>query len=260
MNNIPTSLLRVESDDSYDKLITATINERRKRFVAGYNESDIETPDINVTKKHYNNIQYASDNKRDCDLYADVPLDMLSRGNSSWHPNNSKVDISTFDIPVTPIELNLPHPPPPPPTLKRTFASERIPSETFADELLKKSKENLNRITIEREQKKVEFDKLVETRYNELMEFLTEKYYHKVVECLNFNAEKGKMEAFMNFEYDDFKANMPTMGKPREIQSKWLEEMKNPNSIFLKDKRALVGIHSDCWGNGAFTVQFKWYN
>ena len=254
MSNIPTPLLRVPSNKLYDKLIISPFDEKRKRFIAGYDESDVETPDINVTKKHYNNIQYASDNKRDCDLYTDVPLEMLSRGNSSWHPNNSK-----FDIPVTPIELNLP-PPPPPPSLKRTFASERIPSETFADELLKKSKENLNRITIEREQKKVEFDKLVETRYNELMEFLTEKYYDEVVSCLNFNAEKGKMEAFMNFEYDDFKANMPTMGKPREIQRSWLEEMKNPNSIFLKEKRPLVGIHCDCWGNGAFTVQFKWYN
>ena len=185
---------------------------------------------------------------------------MLSRGNSSWHPNNSKFDISTFDIPVTPIELNLPPPPPPPPTLKRTFASERIPSETFADELLKKSKENLNRITIEREQKKVEFDKLVETRYNELMEFLTEKYYDEVVSCLNFNAEKGRMEAFMNFEYDDFKANMPTMGKPREIQNKWLDEMKNPASTYLSGRRPLQGINFHCWGNPAFTVQFNWYN
>ena len=68
------------------------------------------------------------------------------------------------------------------------------------------------------------------------------------------------MEAFMNFEYDVFKANMPTLGKPRTIQSKWLDEMKNPNSTYLSGRRPLQGIKFDCWGNTAFTVQFNWYN
>lgn len=161
-------------------------------------------------------------------------------------------------VPRSPVFNKSIHPPPPPPgRLYRTFASERIPSETFVEELCRTTKENLTRIEKNNKCQK-NFDEKLKHRYNELMIILTDKYYRQLVSCLKYNAKNGKNEAYMNFVYEDFKANMPTMGKPKEIQRKWLKEMQTPDSIYLQGRRSLTGIVFDCWGNGAFTVRFTW--
>ena len=217
---------RLQLSNNMDYLKPIKSNEfKRERFGYDYDDSEPKTPDFLLSKEQ--------------------GIDPIGLG--KW-PNYPRPIVTT----------NYNSAPPPPGPLKRSFASERIPSESFGEELSKTSKVNSIRIEKEKEYKQYIFDKKVENRYNELMEFLTEKYYHDVVSCLKFNAEKGKMEAFMNFNYDNFKANMPTLGKPREIQRKWIEEMKNPNSIFLKGKRPLEGINYDCWGNRSFTVHFTW--
>lgn len=203
-----------------------------------------------ITKDQYDSICRNAINDHNGGYYKNMNEDPLEPGRD-WPfvtvPNSPKFNKSSKD------------PPPPPGPIKRTFASERIPSETIAEELARISKENQKRIANEKEEKNNDFKQKAEGRYKELMEFLTDKYYNQVVSCLQFNAkEKGKREAFMNFTYEDFKANMPTLGKPRAIQRKWIEEMKNPNSIFLKGKRPLQGISYDCWGNGSFTVHFTW--
>lgn len=220
----------------------------------------------NVTKQQYDSIRRHAVNDHECGYYQQQDIDPFSIG--KW-PNEPK-PILTYKTngPPSPsssplLHINTSSSPPPPPPLKRSFASERVPSETFGEELLRITKVNRNRIEKEMEYKKKKFDEKVKTRHDELMKFLTEKYYGEVVSCLQHNAKNGKYEAYMNFKYEDFKANMPTLGKPREIQRKWLAEMKNPNSVFLKDetyldKRALIGISTDCWGNSAFTVHFKW--
>ena len=200
---------------------------------------------ISVTKQQYDSIRRHAINDHELGYYEEQNKDPLGLG--KW-PNDPR--------PI--VKIPSPSPPPPPAPLKRTFASERIPSESFGEELIRTSKANLIRIEQEKEEKQRKFMLKVANRYKELMEFLTSKYYEQVVSCLKYNAEHGKNEAYMNFTYEDFKANMPTLGKPRQIQCKWLNEMKNPDSSYLNGRRPLQDISFDCWGNGAFTVHFTW--
>ena len=200
---------------------------------------------ISVTKQQYDSIRRHSINDHEFGYNKEIGMDPISLG--KWPNDHSHI-----------IKIPSPSPPPPPAPLKRTFASERIPSESFGEELLRTSNINRIRIEEEKEDKQRKFMIKVENRYEELMEFLTNKYYEQLVSCLKYNAKNGKNEAYMNFTYEDFKANMPTLGKPRQIQSKWLDEMKNPDSRYLNGRRPLQDISFDCWGNGAFTVHFTW--
>tara|TARA_A100001015_G_scaffold308460_1_gene406127 strand:+ start:129 stop:785 length:657 start_codon:yes stop_codon:yes gene_type:complete len=200
-----------------------------------------------VTKEQYDSIRRHAINDHECGYYQEEDKDPIGFG--KW-PNEP--------LPIIKVPSPSPPPPPPPGPLKRTFASERIPSESFGEELIRTTKVNRIRIEKDKEYKKKIFDEKVENRYNELMEFLTDKYYEKVVSCLKYNAENGKYQAYMNFTYEDFKANMPTLGKPKEIQRKWFKEIRTPSSKFLKGRRPLQDICVDCWGNAAFTVHFKW--
>ena len=200
---------------------------------------------ISVTKQQYDSIRRNSINDHEFGYYKEIGMNPIGLGKWPNDPNHI-------------IKIPSPSPPPPPAPLKRTFASERIPSESFGEELLRTSNINRIRIEEEKEDKQRKFMIKVENRYKELMKFLTNKYYEQLVSCLKYNAKNGKNEAYMNFTYEDFKANMPTLGKPRQIQSKWLDEMKNPDSRYLNGRRPLQDITFDCWGNGAFTVHFTW--
>ncbi len=236
-------LCRVSLSNNWDSIEPINTNEcRRQRFVDGCYDVEPKTPDITISKEKYDYFRRHVINDNELDYYEEQDKDPLTVAQSVTSPI----------IKPTPLQ------PPPPPTLKRTFASERIPSESFGEELIRTTKINRTRIEKEKEYKKKIFDEKVENRYNELMEFLTNKYYEQVVSCLKYNAENGKHQAYMNFTYEDFKANMPTLGNPKEIQRKWLKEIKTPSSKFLKGRRPLQDISVDCWGNAAFTVHFKW--
>ena len=254
MNKDNQTVNRLPLSNNWDSLESINSNDcTRKSFARDHDDVVPKPPDITtslgpilISKEKYESICRHAINDHECGYYQQIGIDPIS--NEDW-PKDSR--------PI--IKIPPPSPPPPPPgPLKRQFASERIPSETFGQELIRTTKENHTKIEKEKEYKNKIFAEKVENRYNELMEFLTDKYYEQVVSCLKYNAGNGKHQAFMNFKYEDFKANMPTLGKPKEIQKKWIEEMKNPNSIFLKEKRPLEGISYDCWGNGSFTVHFKW--
>lgn len=246
MNKYNHTIERLQLSNNMDYLKPIKSNEfKHERFGYGYDDSEPKTHDNVISKENYDIICGHIINDHACSYYKEQGIDSIGLGK-----------LPNYPTPI--VTTNYNSAPPPPGPLKRSFASERIPSESFGEELSNTAKVNSIMIEKEKEYKQNIFDKKVENRYNELMEFLTEIYYHSVVSCLKFNAEKGKMEAFMNFNYDNFKANMPTMGKPREIQRNWIEEMKNPNSIFLKGKRPLEGINYDCWGNRSFTVHFTW--
>ena len=94
----------------------------------------------------------------------------------------------------------------------------------------------------------------------------------------------------MNFDYNDFKADFPELGNPKEVCQRWLSEMCNPESKYLPYKKpeyfhsqyethfhnlpALAdaqynvseppekdhfsGLQFDVWNNAAFTVHFTW--
>ena len=246
MDKDNSPIYRVPLYNNWDYLEQSkTIDCKRERFGCGYDPSEPKTPDIIISKDNYDSIRRHAINDHECSYYKEQGINPIGFREC---PNNQH--------PIIKIPSNCP--PPPPGPLKRTFASERIPSESFGEELIRRSKANLIRIEQEKEEKQRKFMLKVANRYKELMEFLTSKYYEQVVSCLKYNAEHGKNEAYMNFTYEDFKANMPTLGKPRQIQSKWLNEMKNPDSSYLNGRRPLQDISFDCWGNGAFTVHFTW--
>ena len=110
-------------------------------------------------------------------------------------------------------------------------------------------------------------------RKHELMVFLTEKYHGKIKEAIERASRRGLTEKYMNFCYDDFKANCPGLGKPRDIQIMWLTEMCDPKSFMVPVREAREGEEGDddgmikdhfeglkfeVWGNGSFTTHFTW--
>ena len=86
----------------------------------------------------------------------------------------------------------------------------------------------------------------------------------------------GKREKYMNFDYNDFKANFPGLGKPYEVCIRWLTEMTKENSVYVPYKLNLdqqiiysditknpikdhfAGLKFDVWNNKNFTVHFTW--
>jgi hypothetical protein len=136
-----------------------------------------------------------------------------------------------------------------------------------------------------------EFMQAKEKRETELMTFLTKKYHKSVKDALYRAALiEGLREKYMNFEYNDFKADFPELGKPKEVCERWLGEMTNPDSKYLPYKTPeyfesqyethfdslaamadgqysvseppvrdhFSGLQFDVWNNSAFTVKFTW--
>lgn len=97
----------------------------------------------------------------------------------------------------------------------------------------------------------------------EKFKLLNEKYFDMIERKIKNMSEKGKREAYINFAWDDFKANCHGLGNPKEFQRLWINEITNPDSIYLpKDvdgnSKCLQGLNADIWGNGAFTTHFTW--
>jgi len=97
----------------------------------------------------------------------------------------------------------------------------------------------------------------------EKFKFLNEKYFDMIERKIKNMSAKGRREAYINFDWDDFKANCNGLGNPKQFQRIWIDEITNPDSIYLpKDEegntKCLAGLHADIWGNGAFTTHFTW--
>jgi hypothetical protein len=97
----------------------------------------------------------------------------------------------------------------------------------------------------------------------EKFKFLNEKYFDMIERKIINMSAKGRREAYINFDWDDFKANCNGLGNPKQFQRIWIDEITNPDSIYLpKDEegntKCLAGLHADIWGNGAFTTHFTW--
>ncbi len=138
-----------------------------------------------------------------------------------------------------------------------------------------------------------EFEKAKSDREHHLMTNLTSKYHKSIKDALyNSALISGLREKYMNFEYEDFKANFPELGKPKDVCKRWLEEMCNPESQYLplknpeyfdsiylagvfdpyerdcfvcsigdgspKTRDHFSGLKFDIWNNRAFTVHFTW--
>ena len=97
----------------------------------------------------------------------------------------------------------------------------------------------------------------------EKFKLLNEKYFDMIERKIKNMSAKGKREAYINFDWNDFKANCNGLGNPKQFQRLWIDEIINPDSIYLpKDEdgktKCLEGLHADIWGNGAFTTHFTW--
>ena len=103
-------------------------------------------------------------------------------------------------------------------------------------------------------------------RKTELYYQLTKKYHHRIYQAIVFASSHGKLELYMNFSKDEFKANFPGLGSPRYVCSDWLKEMCTSHSKYLNsDERGFgyqltcfKGLKFDVWNNRAFTVHFTW--
>ena len=96
-----------------------------------------------------------------------------------------------------------------------------------------------------------------------LMKNLTEKYFMSVKNGIESAATRGKREKYINFCRDDFKANCNGLGYPNQIQRMWIDEMCNPESVYLLidddgNKMHLQGVNASIWNNGAYTTVFSW--
>ena len=97
----------------------------------------------------------------------------------------------------------------------------------------------------------------------EKFKLLNEKYFDMIARKIKNMSAKGKREAYINFDWDDFKANCNGLGNPKQFQRLWIDEITNPDSIYLpKDEdgktKCLEGLHANIWGNGTFTTHFTW--
>lgn len=132
---------------------------------------------------------------------------------------------------------------------------EKIREQTNAS-LIKKNDE-AKEINLKKENK-------IEEKKDLLMVKLTLLYHEKLLSSISRAALNGYSNKYMNFTYDDFKANSPKLGKPSVVQDMWLKEMSNPDSKYLKtadgddDLQCIQGITWEIWGNIKFTTVFKW--
>tara|TARA_A200000113_G_C8634073_1_gene280243 strand:+ start:23 stop:535 length:513 start_codon:yes stop_codon:yes gene_type:complete len=169
---------------------------------------------------------------------------------------------------------------------------------SFAEQLADISIKRAKVLQDYRMQQVRQFMQAKDERENQLMTFLTKKYHKSIKDALYRAALiDGLREKYMNFDYNDFKANFPDLGNPKEVCQRWLGEMTNPNSKYLPYKtpeyfesqyethfdslaassNALAamadgqysvsepaprdhfsGLQFDVWNNAAFTVKFTW--
>jgi|TARA_B110000259_G_scaffold187847_1_gene243625 hypothetical protein len=118
-----------------------------------------------------------------------------------------------------------------------------------------------------------EFEKKKADRIDELFKSLTFKYYEQIKSSIIFASTHGRQYSYMNFDKNDFKANLNGLGSPAKIQRKWLAEMCNPNSPYLignswvslvytdclpEKRECFRGLNYDVWDNLKFTTVFSW--
>jgi len=125
------------------------------------------------------------------------------------------------------------------------------------------TKESAYNLQIEREQRiqlrnQIEFN-IKDHKFKELVN----KYYQKIINSILNAAKRGISKVYINFDKEDFKANFPGLGNPRQFQRLWLEELSKPDSEYIPvdekgNKKSFQGISFDIWNNRCFTTVFRW--
>ena len=134
---------------------------------------------------------------------------------------------------------------------------------SFIEKMREESEMSLDKKSTKARLSAIDKEKIMEEKKDALMIKLTDLYHNKLMKSISRAASNGTRTKYINFVYDDFKANVHGMGKPSEIQSMWLSEMSNPDSKYLKkddgdDLECLEGLRWNIWGNAKFTTVFEW--
>ena len=104
-------------------------------------------------------------------------------------------------------------------------------------------------------------------KYDDKMFELTSIYYDDLKKAIEYKSKKGLIELYYNFSWESFKFNLPNTGEPAKMCRVWLNQMCNPESMYLCEdvqngvfsyRDHLQGLHFDVWNNAAFTVHFTW--
>jgi len=144
-------------------------------------------------------------------------------------------------------------------------------SSNFANELQYNSIVKADLIARNEELKKKTFQEKKEKIKHEKFVYLTDKYFSNIIGGIMHESNKGLRIKYMNFDKNEFKANFPELGFPREFMRAWFDELSKPDSIYLPNKTvkdyfggisekkiSLEGIHISIWNNRANTVVFTW--
>ena len=104
-------------------------------------------------------------------------------------------------------------------------------------------------------------------KYDDKLYELTAIYYTDLKKSIESKSNKGIRELYYNLSWDHFKFNLPNTGKPSKMCRVWLNQMCNPESMYLCEgvKNGVIsyrdhfqGLKFDVWNNNAFTVHFTW--
>ena len=104
-------------------------------------------------------------------------------------------------------------------------------------------------------------------KYDDKMYELTAIYYTDLKKSIESKSNKGIRELYYNLSWDHFKFNLPNTGKPSKMCRVWLNQMCNPESMYLCEgvqngvisyRDHFQGLKFDVWNNNAFTFHFTW--
>jgi len=104
-------------------------------------------------------------------------------------------------------------------------------------------------------------------KYDDNMFELTSIYYDDLKKTIMDKSKNGITELYYNLSWEHFKFNLPNTGKPAKMCAVWLNQMCNPESMYLCEdlndgvvhyRDHFQGLHFDVWNNAAFTVHFTW--
>lgn len=120
-------------------------------------------------------------------------------------------------------------------------------TSSFMIKIAEKSKLKSIQLKKDKEQKHKQFLLERQEREDNIMENLTNLYYHKIIENLEQASEIGSFKMVMNFDYSKFYANFPTLGTPIQVAIRWsnyltLKQNEEKIRTYINDFNSLQGL------------------
>ena len=112
-------------------------------------------------------------------------------------------------------------------------------SSNFANELQYNSIVKADLIARNEELKKKTFQEKKEKIKHEKFVYLTDKYFSNIIGGIMHESNKGLRIKYMNFDKNEFKANFPELGFPREFMRAWFDELSKPDSTYIYQNKTV---------------------